>query len=169
MTTIIHVVGTIATDPKLINPASGTQLCSFRLASDERRYDREKQEWVDGDTNWFGVVSFRGLAGHAHESFRKGDRVMVTGRLRMRKWEKDDRKGTSVEIEAEALGHDVRWGVSRFEKRVGVRNEGEAAAESHGGSPSGETKGTSSGESAATAASAGEVAPEEAMGWRAAA
>ena len=72
MTTTIQVVGTIATDPKLINPASGTQLCSFRLASDERRYDREKKEWVDGDTNWFGVVSFRGLAGHAHESFRKG-------------------------------------------------------------------------------------------------
>ena len=98
MTTIIHVVGTIATDPKLINPSSGTQLCSFRLASDERRYDREKQQWVDGDTNWFGVVSFRSLASHAHESFRKGDRVMVTGRLRMRKWEKDDRRGTSPSV-----------------------------------------------------------------------
>lgn len=169
MTTIIHVVGTIATDPKLINPASGTQLCSFRLASDERRYDREKQEWVGGDTNWFGVVSFRGLAGHAHESFRKGDRVIVTGRLRMRKWEKDDRRGTSVEIEAEALGHDVRWGVSRFEKRVGGRNDVEVASEQHGGSPSDETKSLSTKESETTAAPAGDVTPEEAIGWRAAA
>lgn len=155
MTTIIHVVGTIATDPKLINPASGTQLCSFRLASDERRYDREKQEWVDGDTNWFGVVAFRGLASHAHQSFRKGDRVMVSGRLRMRKWEKDERRGTSIEIEAEALGHDVRWGVSRFEKRAGQRHDGEAARE------------TTRAEVAEVAES--EVSPEEAVGWQAAA
>lgn len=126
MTTTISVIGTIATDPKLINPASGTTLCSFRLASDERRYDKDKQEWVDGDTNWFGVVAFRGLGAHAHESFRKGDRVMVSGRLRMRSWEKDDRRGVSVEIEADALGHDVRWGISRFEKRVGSRGDADA-------------------------------------------
>ena len=169
MATIIHVVGTIATDPKLINPSSGTQLCSFRLASDERRYDREKQQWVDGDTNWFGVVSFRSLASHAHESFRKGDRVMVTGRLRMRKWEKDDRRGTSIEIEAEALGHDVRWGVSRFEKRVGGRNDGEAAAGQQGGSLNDEANHPSSSGSAATAAPTGDVTPEEAIGWQAAA
>lgn len=152
MTTTIQVVGTIATDPKLINPASGTQLCSFRPASDERRYDREKQEWVDGDTNWFGVVAFRGLAGHAHESFRKGDRVLVSGRLRMRKWEKDDRRGTSVEIEAEALGHDVRWGVSRFEKRIGQKPDSDAASEGQQDD-----------------AAISEVSPEEAVGWQAAA
>ena len=121
MGTTINVVGTIATDPKLIRPSSGVQLCSFRLASDERRYDREQQSWVEGNTNWFGVVVFRSLAGHAHESFKKGDRVLVSGRLRVRKWEKEDRKGISVEIEAEAIGHDVRWGVSRFDKRMGAQ------------------------------------------------
>lgn len=122
MTTTIHVIGTIATDPKLITTTpSGKPLCSFRLASDERRYDREKQEWINGGTNWFGVVAFRGLASHAHESFNKGDRIIVTGRLKMRSWEKEERKGVSVEIEAEALGHDVRWGVSKFEKRSGQR------------------------------------------------
>lgn len=121
MGTTINVVGTIATDPKLIRPSSGVQLCSFRLASDERRYDREQQSWVEGNTNWFGVVVFRSLAGHAHESFKKGDRVIVSGRLRVRKWEKEDRKGISVEIEAEAIGHDVRWGVSSFEKRMGAQ------------------------------------------------
>lgn len=126
MTTTISVVGTIATDPKLITPASGVTFCSFRLASDERRYDREQQSWVSGDTNWFGVLAFRGLAGHAQESFKKGDRVIVSGKLRMRKWEKDERKGTSVEIDAEAIGHDVRWGVSRFEKRVGTNGAGGA-------------------------------------------
>lgn len=121
MGTTINVIGTIATDPKLIRPSSGVQLCSFRLASDERRYDREQQSWVVGNTNWFGVVVFRSLAGHAHESFKKGDRIIISGRLRVRKWEKEGRKGISVEIEAEAIGHDVRWGVSRFEKRMGAQ------------------------------------------------
>lgn len=130
MTTTISVIGTIATDPKLIQPASGTTLCSFRLASDERRFDKDKQEWIDGNTNWFGVVAFRGLAAHAHESFHKGDRVIVSGRLRMRPWEKEDRRGTSVEIEADGLGHDVRWGVSRFEKRVGNRGDTDADSQS---------------------------------------
>lgn len=118
MSTTITVVGSIATDPKLIRPSSGVQLCSFRIASDERRFDREQQGWVEGHTNWFGVVAFRGLANHAHESFKKGDRVIVTGRLRVRKWEKDEKRGTSVEIEADSIGHDVRFGVTQFEKRV---------------------------------------------------
>lgn len=123
MTTSIHVVGTVATEPKMIHATSGTQLCSFRLASDERRYDKETQSWVDPGSNWFGVVAFRTLGAHAHESLHKGDRVMVSGRLRMRNWEKDDRRGVSIEIEADALGHDVRWGVSSFEKRVKARPE----------------------------------------------
>ena len=47
--------------------------------------------------------------------------MIINGKLKVRKWEKDDRSGTSVEIEAEAIGHDVRWGVSKFEKRVGAQ------------------------------------------------
>lgn len=131
MTTTIHVVGTIATEPKLIQAASGTQLCSFRLASDERRYDKDSQSWLDPGSNWFGIVAFRMLAAHAHESFHKGDRVMVSGRLRMRNWEKEERRGVSIEIEADALGHDVRWGVSSFDKRVRARAE--AAEIEHAG------------------------------------
>lgn len=119
MSTTVHVVGTVATEPRIIYPSSGTPLCSFRLASDERRYDREQQTWVEGTTNWFGVVCFRSLATHAHESFSKGDRVIVSGKLRVRNWEKDEKRGTAVEVEAEAVGHDLRWGVSRFEKRSG--------------------------------------------------
>lgn len=120
MATTVNVVGTIATEPRMITPSSGTSFCTFRIASDERRFDREKQSWVEGHTNWFGVVCFRTLASHAEASFKKGDRIIVTGKLRVRSWEKDDRRGTAVEIEAEAIGHDLRWGVSRFEKKVGA-------------------------------------------------
>lgn len=115
--TTITVVGTIATEPKLIRTATEVNLCSFRLAHDERRFDRHQQAWVDANTNWFRVSVFRSLADHAHESLQKGDRVIVTGRLRVREWENSERRGTSVEIEADALGHDLRWGVTAFTRR----------------------------------------------------
>lgn len=114
MSNQITVVGTIATDPKRITTSTAAKFCSFRLASNERRYDREKNEWTDGPTNWFTVLAFRSLGEHAMHSFAKGDRVVLSGRLRVRNWEKDERSGTSVEIDADALGHDLRWGTSRF-------------------------------------------------------
>lgn len=118
MSTPISVVGTIATVPKLIRTGAGVPLCSFRLASSERRYDRERGEWVENGTNWYSVTAFRSLAQHSHFSFQKGDRVLVSGRLRVRKWENKERSGTSVEIEADALGHELRWGTSRFAKQL---------------------------------------------------
>ena len=131
MSNIVTVVGTIATEPRALTTQSGIALCSFRVASGERRFDREKKSWVDGETNWFTVTAFRGLALNAHDSFHKGDRVVVSGRLRVRSWERDDRSGTSVEIEAEALGHDLRWGVSQFSKKQ--RGEPEASSTEHQG------------------------------------
>ncbi|CAG7596532.1 single-stranded DNA-binding protein [Leucobacter soli] len=147
----ISVIGTIATDPKSITTRSGVTLCTFRLASGERRYDRAQQKWVDGETNWFGVTAFRALADHAAASFRKGERVIVTGRLRVRQWENDEKSGTSVDIEAEALGHDLRWGVSSFEKRLGAdggADRPETEAQQHWGEPASDSASASASASA---------------------
>lgn len=114
----ISVVGTVATEPKLLNSAGKTSFCTFRVASNERRYDREKNQWVDGETTWLSVNAFRSLAEHARESFSVGDRVIVNGKLRVKRWEAQDRKGVSVELDADGLGHDLRWGVSTFKKRM---------------------------------------------------
>lgn len=130
MTTNISVVGTVASEPRLIASSQGVQLCSFRVASDERRFDRSQQAWVDGNTNWFSVVCFRSLAVHASESFTKGDRVVVSGKLRIRNWENEDKHGTTVEIDADAIGHDLRWGVSSFEKRPGTLTKDMGGADS---------------------------------------
>lgn len=133
----ISIVGTIATDPKLITTQSGVTLCSFRVASGDRRFDRAQQKWVDGETNWFGVTAFRALAEHAHESFRKGERIVITGRLRVRRWETGEKSGLNVEIEADALGHDLRWGVSRFEKRSVTDSRTESAGREDAGTTEG--------------------------------
>jgi single-strand DNA-binding protein len=75
---------------------------------------------VDGETNWFTVSSFRALATNAAGSVVKGDRVVVSGRLRVRDWKNTDRSGTNVEIEADALGHDLSWGTSVYTRHVSV-------------------------------------------------
>ncbi|QIM16400.1 single-stranded DNA-binding protein [Leucobacter insecticola] len=117
MTIQISAVGTIATSPRLLNAENRAAFCTFRVACNDRRYDREKGRWVDGDTNWLTINAFRTLAEHAHESFAKGDRIVLSGRLRMRDWDNGSKSGTSVEVDADALGHDLRWGVSSFTKR----------------------------------------------------
>ncbi|WP_053352921.1 single-stranded DNA-binding protein [Leucobacter musarum] len=117
MTTTVCVVGTVATTPKLISTPGKVTLCTFRIAATERKYDRERSQWVDGETNWMTVNTFRGLADHSAASFSTGDRVIVNGRLRVRAWETEEKSGTSVEVEADAIGHDLRWGTSTFAKQ----------------------------------------------------
>lgn len=117
MTISVCVVGTVATTPKLISTPGKVTLCTFRIAATERKYDRERSQWVDGETNWLTVNTFRGLADHSAASFSTGDRVIVNGRLRVRAWETEEKSGTSVEVEADAIGHDLRWGTSTFAKQ----------------------------------------------------
>jgi single-strand DNA-binding protein len=100
-------------------------ITSFRLASSKRRFDRTKKTWVDGETNWFTINSFRQLAINSASSISKGDRIVVSGRLKVRDWDNGERSGTSVEIEADCLGHDLVWGTSEFSRTVLVREDPE--------------------------------------------
>lgn len=110
----VTAVGIVATTPRHVQTDEGLDITSFRLASNRRRYDDELQQWVDVDTNWYTVVAFRALAANAEKSLRKGDRVVVSGRVRIRDWEHDSGSGTSVEVEADALGHDLLWGTTTY-------------------------------------------------------
>ena len=91
------------------------------MAASHRRFDRTANKWVDGETNWFTVTAFRQLAINSAGSIAKGERVLVTGKLRVRDWDNGERAGTSVEVEAEALGHDLTWGTATFTRTVLVR------------------------------------------------
>lgn len=113
----IAVCGLVATSPRSVLTKEGVPVTSFRLASTQRRFNRESGSWIDAETNWFTVSSFRQLATNAEVSIQKGDRVLVQGRIRVRDWDNGERTGTSVEIEAESLGHDLTFGTSEF-KRV---------------------------------------------------
>jgi len=127
MNDTITVCGIVATEPRHLVTDTGIAISSMRLASPSRRWDRSTSSWTNGPTNWYTVTAFRSLAANVHKSLKKGDRIVVTGRVRIRTWERDGRGGTSVEIDADGIGHDLAWGISnwiRVPRHVGESNAG---------------------------------------------
>lgn len=110
----LTIVGRVATDPTQAQTGGGVSVTNFRLASTHRRFDTATQAWTDSGTNWFSVAAFRQLGENAKASLRTGDSVIVTGRLKIRNWESNGKHGTSVDIEADAIGHDLRWGTTAY-------------------------------------------------------
>ncbi|MEY4985186.1 MAG: hypothetical protein RLZZ359_72 [Actinomycetota bacterium] len=117
----ITATGLVATTPRHLVTQDGLPITSFRLASSARKFDRAQNKWVDGETNWFTVTSFRQLAINASTSINKGERILVTGKIRVRDWDNGERSGTSVEIDADSMGHDLTWGNSSFTRTVMTR------------------------------------------------
>jgi single-strand DNA-binding protein len=128
MSDTITITGLIATTPRHVVTSEGLPITSFRLASSQRRFDKATATWVDASTNWYTVTAFRQLAINAVPSLSKGDRIVVSGRLRVRDWQTDDRTGTNVEIEAETLGHDLFWGTAVFTRLVALGSDSQATA-----------------------------------------
>ena len=135
MTDTITLTGFVATVPNHLVTGEGLPITSFRLASTQRRFDRSRNLWVDNGTNWYTVTSFRQLALNANSSIRKGERVIVTGRLRIRDWAAGEKVGTSIEIDADSIGHDLTWGTASFTRGMSssaidasTRAEADAAA-----------------------------------------
>jgi single-strand DNA-binding protein len=119
MSDIITLTGIVATIPRALTTGEGLAITSFRLASTQRKFDRASERWVDGETNWYTITTFRQLATNSAVSVKKGERVVVTGRLRIRDWQNGDKTGTNIEVDAEALGHDLAWGTAAFSRSVG--------------------------------------------------
>lgn len=107
MNDAIAVVGSLGADPT-VKSVNGDRVAEFRLACTARR--KEGEEWVNGHTNWFSVEAWGRFAEHVSASLRKGDVVVVLGKLKVDQWESGDKRGTSVKIRAEHLGHSLRVG-----------------------------------------------------------
>lgn len=142
MSDTITLTGLVATEPRHLVTGEGLPITSFRLASTQRRYDRGQQRWIDGDTNWFTITSFRQVALNVNASVRKGQRVVVTGRLRVRDWESGEKVGTTVEVDADAIGHDLAWGTASFTRSVATTVAAEAVSDPRPEPEEGEGSGT---------------------------
>jgi single-strand DNA-binding protein len=118
MTDMITITGLVGTIPRHLVTAEGLPITSFRLASTQRRFDRAHERWVDGETNWYTITAFRHLAVNIAGSIKKGERVLVTGKLRIRDWEAGEKTGTNIEVDADAIGHDLSWGTASFMRSI---------------------------------------------------
>ena len=102
-----------------VRQAGDAQVASFRLACTPRRYQRSSDSWVDGATQWYSVDAWRALGENCRDSLRRGDPVVVHGRLQAHVWTTN--AGVEVRsfvVEASSVGHDLNRGVSRFAKNV---------------------------------------------------
>lgn len=105
--TPITIVGNVISDVKARRTTDGQRMVSFRVASNERRYDKDSGEWVDGDRFYVTVICWRRLANGVALSLAKGDPVIVTGRLYTRGYEVEGQKKSVTEVAATAVGPDL--------------------------------------------------------------
>jgi single-strand DNA-binding protein len=124
MNDAITVVGSLAADP-ILKSVNGDRVAEFRVGCTARR--KEGEEWVDGHTNWYAIEAWGRFAEHVSASLRRGDLVIVLGKLKIDQWESGEKRGTSVKIRAEHVGHSLRVGPSTKERRrAAPQEEGDA-------------------------------------------
>jgi single-strand DNA-binding protein len=114
---LITVIGFVAAEPHFEVLSSGTALMSLRIGSTPRRFDRDLGQWRDEDPMFLTVTCWRSLATNLQESdLKRGDPVIVTGRLRIREYAKDGQTRFSAQVEATTVGHDLNRGIARLQR-----------------------------------------------------
>ena len=124
---VITLIGNLAGDPDLKFLPSGVAVANFTVASTPRVKDGDN--WKDGETMWVRCAVWRGMAESVAETLTKGTRVIVSGRLKSRSYEKDGVKRTSLEMDVDGVGPDLRYATAKV-NRV-TRTGGDTSGGSH--------------------------------------
>ena len=115
--TVITVIGNLVDDPELRFTPSGAAVANFRMASTPRTFDKQTNEWRDGETLWLGCSVWRQAAENVAESLTRGARVVVTGRLKQRSFEtKEGEKRTVVELDVDEVGPSLKYATAKVTK-----------------------------------------------------
>ena len=132
--TVITVIGNITGDPELRFTPSGAAVANFTVASTPRAFDRQSNEWKDGETLFMRCSVWRDAAENVAESLQRGTRVIVTGRLKSRSYEtKEGEKRTVIEMEVDEVGPSLRYATAK----VNRTQRGTGGGAGFGGSGSG--------------------------------
>ncbi len=115
--TVITVIGNITGDPELRFTPSGAAVANFTVASTPRAFDRQSNEWKDGETLFMRCSVWRDAAENVAESLNRGTRVIVSGRLKSRSYEtKEGEKRTVIEMEVDEVGPSLRYASAKVTK-----------------------------------------------------
>ncbi|MEC5180394.1 single-stranded DNA-binding protein [Arthrobacter sp. CG_A4] len=146
--TTITVVGNLTNDPELRFTPSGSAVANFTIASTPRTFDRQSNEWKDGETLFLRASVWREAAENVAESLTKGMRVIVSGRLKSRTYEtKEGEKRTVMELEVDEIGPSLRYANAKVNRtqRSGGGGAGNGAQGGFGGGNSGGVSGGNQG------------------------
>jgi single-strand DNA-binding protein len=139
--TIITVVGNLTGDPELRFTPSGAAVANFTVASTPRTFDKNSNEWKDGDALFLRCSIWRQAAENVAESLQKGMAVIVQGRLKQRSYEtKEGEKRTVYELDVDEIGPSLKWAtakINRTQRGGGGGNNGGGGGGFGGGAPSG--------------------------------
>jgi single-strand DNA-binding protein len=111
--TLITVVGNLTATPELRFTPSGAAVANFTVASTPRTFDKQSGEWKDGEALFMRCNVWRQAAENVAESLEKGLRVVVTGRLRQRSYDKDGQTRTVVELEVDEVAPSLRYATAK--------------------------------------------------------
>jgi single-strand DNA-binding protein len=150
--TVITVIGNLTADPELRFTPSGAAVANFTVASTPRTFDRQTNEWKDGEALFLRCNIWREAAENVAESLTRGARVIVSGRLKQRSFEtREGEKRTVVELEVDEIGPSLKYATAKVNKASrsgggggfggGGGSRQPAAAQSGGGSASGGSAG----------------------------
>jgi single-strand DNA-binding protein len=127
--TIITVVGNLTADPELRYTQNGLAVANFTIASTPRTFDRQANEWKDGEALFLRASVWREFAEHVSQSLSKGSRVIAQGRLKQRSFEtQQGEKRTVIELEVDEIGPSLRYATAQV-----TRTQGGGAGRSSGG------------------------------------
>jgi single-strand DNA-binding protein len=115
--TVITVIGNLTADPDLRFTPSGAAVANFTIASTPRTFDRQTQEWKDGDALFLRCSVWREAAENVAESLVRGSRVIASGRLKQRSFEtKEGEKRTVVELDVDEIGPSLRYAQAKVNR-----------------------------------------------------
>ena len=131
--TLITVIGNLTADPELRFTGSGDAVTNFTVASTPRTYDKNANEWRDGDPLFLGCSVWRQAAENVTETLTKGMRVIVTGRLKQRSYEtKEGEKRSTIELEIDEIGPSLRYATATVSRAASSGRPGVGADEPWG-------------------------------------
>ncbi|ALY10305.1 ssDNA-binding protein [Arthrobacter phage JKerns] len=123
--TTITVIGNLTNDPELRFTPSGSAVANFTIASTPRTFDRQANEWKDGETLFLRASVWRETAENVAETLMKGMQVIVSGRLKSRSYEtKEGEKRTVIELEVDEIGPSLRWMTGKMNRSNRASNGG---------------------------------------------
>jgi single-strand DNA-binding protein len=127
--TNITLIGNLTAEPELKFLSSGACVANFTVASTPRTYDKTSGEWKDGEALFMRCSLWRDAAENAAESLTRGTRVIVTGKLEARSYDKDGEKRTVTELKVEEIGPSLRYATAQVTKRNAGANKPSSADE----------------------------------------